>query len=57
MVGVQNPTSHNIVLAGRTVIGSVQNIQALYPASILEGARPPPPVCLSHIRLEENNTT
>lgn len=45
------------MLARRTVIRSVQNIQALYPASILEGARPPPPVCFSHIRLEENSTT
>lgn len=26
-VSVQNPTNHDIVLAGRTVIGTVQNVQ------------------------------
>lgn len=56
-VSVQNPTAHDIVLAGETVIGTVQNIQTLYPASILEGSRPPPPVSMSHIRVEENKVT
>lgn len=51
-VSVQNPTDHDMVLAGRTVIGTVQCIQALYPASILEGSRPPPPVNLNHIRVK-----
>ena len=32
------------------------SIQTLYPASILEGFRPPPPVSMSHIRVEENKT-
>ena len=54
-VSMQNPTAHDIVLAGRTVIGTVQNIQTVHPASILEGSRPPPPVSISHIRVEENN--
>lgn len=53
-LSVQNPTAHDIVLAGRTVIGTVQNIQTLYPASILEGFRPPPPVSMNHIRAEED---
>ncbi|KAJ3585808.1 hypothetical protein NHX12_012217 [Muraenolepis orangiensis] len=30
---VQNPTDHNIELAGRTVVGRVQQVQAVYPAA------------------------
>lgn len=55
-VSVQNHTDHDIVLAGRTVIGTVQHIQAVYPASILEGSRPPPPVTMNHIRVEKDQT-
>lgn len=54
---MQHPTAHDIVLAGRTVFGTVQNIQTLYPASILEGSRLPPPVSMSHIRAEEDKAT
>lgn len=34
IIDVQNPTDHDIVLAGRTVVGTVQPIQAVYPASV-----------------------
>lgn len=33
-VNVQNSTDHDIVLTGRTVIGTVQPVQAIYPASV-----------------------
>nr|XP_029131621.1 uncharacterized protein LOC109976004 isoform X2 [Labrus bergylta]XP_029131685.1 uncharacterized protein LOC109976275 isoform X2 [Labrus bergylta]XP_029131751.1 uncharacterized protein LOC109976603 isoform X2 [Labrus bergylta]XP_029132059.1 uncharacterized protein LOC109978500 isoform X2 [Labrus bergylta]XP_029138609.1 uncharacterized protein LOC110004405 isoform X2 [Labrus bergylta] len=55
-VSVQNPTDHDIVLAGRTVIGTVQQIQAVYPASMLEGCRPPPPATMNHIRVEKKHS-
>lgn len=56
-VSVQNPTNHDIVLVGRTVIGTVQHIQAVYPASILEGSRPPPSATMNHIRVKKNQAT
>ncbi|KAJ8349859.1 hypothetical protein SKAU_G00249890 [Synaphobranchus kaupii] len=56
-VSVQNPTDHDMVLAGRTVIRTVQHIQALYPASILEGFRPPPPATMNHIRVKNSEAT
>lgn len=54
-VSVQNSTDHEIVLAGRTVIGTVQHIQAVYPVSILEGSRPSPPARVNNIRGRETN--
>lgn len=36
IVDVQNPTDHDIMLTGRTVIGTVQPVQAIYPASVFE---------------------
>lgn len=48
---------HDIVLAGRIVIGTVQQLQAVYPASILEGSRPPPPATANHIKAEKDQTT
>lgn len=47
------PTTHVKVLAPRPVIGTVQNIQSLYPASILDGARPPSQVSLSHVQVKK----
>ncbi len=52
-VSVQNPTDHDVVLAGRTVVGTVQHIQAVYPASILECFHPPTPARTNHIRVEK----
>lgn len=51
-VSVQNPTNHDIVLAGRTVIGTVQNVQAVYPTSMLERSRPLSLVTTNHITAE-----
>ena len=39
------------------MIGTVQQTQAVYPTSILEGSRPPPPAKMNHIRVEKNQTT
>lgn len=56
-VSVQNPTAHEIVLAGRSVIGTVQQIQAIYPATTLEGPRPLSPATTNHIRTEKDKAT
>lgn len=36
IVTVQNPTDHDIMLNGKTVIGTVHPVQAVYPAAALE---------------------
>lgn len=36
IISVQNPTSHDITLAGRTVIGTVQSVRSVYPANIFK---------------------
>lgn len=36
IVSVQNPTSHDITLAGRTFIGTVQSVSSVYPAEIFK---------------------
>ncbi len=36
VVSVQNPTSHDITLSGRTVIGTVQSVRSVYPANIFK---------------------
>lgn len=56
-VSVQNPTDHDIVLAGGTVIGNLQHIQAVYPASVLDGSRFPPPATMNHITVEKDQAT
>lgn len=56
-LSVQNITDHDMMLAGKTVIGIVQQVQAVYPASILEGSRPPPSATTNHIRAEKDQTT
>lgn len=55
-VSVQNITEHDMMLTGKTVMGTVQQVQAVYPASILEGSRPPPPATTNHIRAEKYQT-
>lgn len=44
VLDVQNPTDHDIGLSGRTVVGTVQQVQAVYPATILEKPNHHPPV-------------
>lgn len=46
-----------IELASRTVIGTVQNIQALYPASMLEGSRPSSLATSNHVKVKVNETS
>lgn len=36
VLDVQNPTDHDITLAGKTVIGTLNQVQAVYPASVFE---------------------
>ncbi|KAL6465913.1 hypothetical protein MHYP_G00260460 [Metynnis hypsauchen] len=56
-VNVQNPTDHDIMLPGRIIVGTVQLIQSVYPATILEGCHPPVHVAVSHVRTEEDQVT
>ncbi len=48
IVTVQNSTNHDIMLNGKTVIGTVHPVQAVYPAAALETFRSEP-VSISHI--------
>lgn len=52
IIGVQNPTDHDIVLAGRTVIGTVQPVQAVYPASVFEQPHPASSAAVSNVDME-----
>ena len=36
VVSVQNPTSHDLTLSGRTAIGTVQSVRSVYPANIFK---------------------
>lgn len=38
MLDVQNPTDHDITLAGKTVIGTLNKVQAVYPSRVFERA-------------------
>lgn len=40
IVSVQNSTSHDITLPGRTVIGTVQSVKSVYPVNIFNTDRP-----------------
>lgn len=39
-LGVLNPTDHDIVLSGRTVVGKVQTIAVVLPARVFEEVIP-----------------
>ena len=39
-VDVSNPTKHDIILPGRTLIGSIQTIMTVLPVQILKDATP-----------------
>lgn len=54
IVDVENPTNHDVVLAGITIIGSVQPIQTIYPASVCEQSHPAPSTIVSSVDVEEN---
>lgn len=40
IVGVQNSTNHDIILAGRTTIGTAQSARSVYPANIFKTDHP-----------------
>lgn len=52
IVDVQNPTDHDVVLTGRTVIGTVQQIHAVYPPTIFERCTSPP-VTVSNVEVKK----
>lgn len=57
VVDVQNPTDHDIELSGRTSVGTVQQVQAVYPATAFERPNHPPPVSVSHVNAEREQST
>lgn len=57
VVDVQNPTDHDIVLTGRTVIGTAQPIQAVYPATVLEHPCSAHPVTVNNMEVSKKQTS
>ena len=57
IVDVQNPTDHDIVLTGRTVIGTVQQVQAVYPATVFERLCTTPPVTVSNVGVRKEQAS
>lgn len=56
VVDVQNPTDHDIVLPGRTIIGTSQTVQAVYPATIFERPCSTPPVTVTKVEVRKDQT-
>lgn len=56
VVSVQNPTDHDLLLAGKMVIGTAQPVQAVYPTSAFEEPGLTS-VMVSQIRNETSNTS
>lgn len=54
IIDVQNPTDHDIVLVGRTVIETVQPIQAVYPASVFAKSLPASSAVVSNVDVEKD---
>lgn len=54
---MQNPTDHDIELLGRIVVGTVQQVQAVYPATILEKPDYYPSVLSSQVNVESEQLT
>lgn len=55
IVSVQNPTNHEIILPGRTVIGSVQSVKSEYPVNIFNNSHLPAP-SVHHIQASSEST-
>lgn len=51
IISVQNPTSHDITLAARTVIGTVQSVRSVYPANIFKTDHTPP-ASIHHVQAQ-----
>lgn len=52
VLDVQNPTDHDIELSGKTVIGTLQHVQAVYPATVLEKPDHCPQVSVSQVNAQ-----
>lgn len=57
VVDVQNPTDHDIVRTGRTVIGTAQPVQAVYPATVLEHPCSALPVTVNKMEVSKKQTS
>ena len=57
ILDVQNPTDHDIELSGKTVVGTVQQIQAVYPATILEKPDHFPPLSVWQVNADTRQVT
>ena len=57
VLDVQNPTDHDIEMSGRTVVGTLQQIQAVYPATALEKPDCCPTVSVGQVGAESEQTT
>ena len=57
VLDVQNPTDHDIELSGRTVMGTLQQVQAVYPATSFEKPSHSPPVSVSQVNTESEQVT
>ena len=51
IVSVQNPTNHDITLAGRTFIGTVQSVRSVYPANMFK-ADCSPSASIHHVQAQ-----
>lgn len=52
VLDVQNPTDHDITLSGKTVVGTLNQVQALYPLSVFEKCIPPPTVSVNEVEAD-----
>lgn len=54
IVSMQNPTNHDITLAGRTVIRTVQSVRSVYPANIFKTDHLPT-ASLHHVQAQSSS--
>lgn len=52
VLDVQNPTDHDIELSGKTVVGTLEQIQAVYPATVLEKSDQCSPLLVNQVNAE-----
>lgn len=53
---VQNPTDHDIVLSGRTITGTAQPVQAVYPTTIFGQPCSTSPVTVTNVDVRKEQT-
>lgn len=51
VLDVQNPTDHDITLQGKTLVGTLNQVQAVYPASVFEKPSPSSPVTVNGVEV------